>query len=257
MPCACCARSSLVANSLAPFASSPPSPFWLPQAGCPRHRRTCQGCPGRAGTPHGPRPPSPGAYGEAPRRPGAGAEGGWSRSRSWWRRRSRMRRAGRSRPPRAGGSSPPPTRPAAGSSAICTTVPSSDWSRSHWRRVQRRPMWRPAGATCALACPGSRRDWPTRWPNCRSSRAGSTRRRCPSTAWAGTRIPWIFHSNTSRLRAPADVCGARSAILILVGQLTLQLHSRRPARPRITGLSRSPRTSADSCWPVTGFGRWP
>ena len=43
-------------------------------------------------------------------------------------RRSRMRRAGRSWPPRAGGSSPHQTRPAAGSSAICTTVPSSGWS---------------------------------------------------------------------------------------------------------------------------------
>ena len=43
---------------------------------------------------------------------------------------------------------------------------------------------RPAGATCELSCPASRRDWPTRWPNCRSSRAGSTRRSFPSVVWA-------------------------------------------------------------------------
>ena len=42
----------------------------------------------------------------------------------------------------------------------------------------------PAAATCARSCPASRRDWPTRWRNCRSSPAGSTRRSCPSVVLA-------------------------------------------------------------------------
>ena len=37
------------------------------------------------------------------------------------------------------------TRPAAGSSATCTTAPSSGWSRSGWRRAPRRPMSPPPG----------------------------------------------------------------------------------------------------------------
>ena len=45
--------------------------------------------------------------------------------------------------------------------------------------ARRRPMLRPAGTTCELSCPVSRRDWPTQWPTCRSSRAGSTRRSFP------------------------------------------------------------------------------
>src|ERR1700677_4307768 len=49
----------------------------------------------------------------------------WPRSRSWWRRRSRTRRAGRNWPHRAGGSSPHRTRRAAGSSVTCTTAPNS------------------------------------------------------------------------------------------------------------------------------------
>ena len=86
-------------------------------------------------------------------------------------------------PPRAGGSSPRRIRPAAGSSATCTTAPSSDWSRSHWPRAPRRPMFPLAGATCAPGCPGSRRDWPTRWPNCRSSRRNPPGD--PFRAWPG------------------------------------------------------------------------
>ena len=83
-----------------------------------------------------------------------------------------------------GGSSPRRTRPAAGSSAICTTVRSSDWSRSDWRRAPRRPMFLPTGATCGLSCPTLRRDWLTRWRNCRSSRAESTRRSFPRVVLA-------------------------------------------------------------------------
>jgi GAF domain len=68
--------------------------------------------------------------------------------------------------------------------------PSSDWSRSDWRRAPRRPMSWPAGATCELSCRASRRDWRTRWPNCRRSRAGSTRRSCPSVVLARRCARW-------------------------------------------------------------------
>ena len=50
------------------------------------------------------------------------------RSRSSSRRRSRTRKARQRSPRRAEGSSPPRTMRAAGSSAICTTAPSSAWS---------------------------------------------------------------------------------------------------------------------------------
>ena len=49
----------------------------------------------------------------------------------------------------------------------------------------------PAGrASCELSCPASRRDWPTRWPSCRSSRAGSIRRSCPRAVLARLCARW-------------------------------------------------------------------
>ena len=110
-----------------------------------------------------------------------------------------------------GGSSPHQTRPAAGSSAICTTVRSSDWSRSDWRQARRRPMLLPTGATCELSCPASRRDWPTQWPNSRSSRAGSTRRFFPRAVLArlcarSPAVPRYWSTSMSRPRRGRGSC---------------------------------------------------
>ena len=68
---------------------------------------------------------------------------GWRTSPSSWQRPSETPRAGPSWRPRERGSWRPRIRPGGGSSATCTTAPSSGWSRSAWSSASPSPWCRP------------------------------------------------------------------------------------------------------------------
>ena len=114
--------------------------------------------------------------------------------------------------PRGRGSSPPPTASAGGSSAICTTAPSSASSRSRSRSGLRAPPRRPARARRRAARPrGRARESPSTelrdggpWAVPRGARRRRTRRRARGAGRGRARGSVAGHADRGPLARPVE-----------------------------------------------------